>query len=57
MDIATKKDFYRRKYVKLQLQKLKEREAILLEELEKCKKEIENKWEEFNTLREEDGHG
>ena len=57
MNISERKNIHRKKYLKLEIQRLKEREAILLKELTICREEIEKKWKEFNDKKEKELNG
>lgn len=52
MSVKERKNFSRRKYIKLQLQIQEERKKILEDKLEDTGRYIKELWKEFNELKE-----
>jgi len=55
--IKYKKTLYRKRYIKLLLNQHKEREEILLKELQENRQQIQSFEKEFKKLKEEDYNG
>lgn len=46
-----RRNSHRRKNIKLEINELSKRESILIEELDKVREQVKEKWQEFNDLK------